>query len=125
LTVGNRRRDVVHDQLDAADAETRPRPESARADLQILRIVLAVLDHEARHARQRFGEIDQRLSEPQVRALDHVDGGRRILRARGLPRGGDNQYFDGRFRLRGGSCRRRESCHRKGESQERRQGAHE
>ncbi len=55
LPVGHRRRDAVRDQSYSPHAEGRARAEAARLDLQVLRIVLAVLHRDARHAPQALG----------------------------------------------------------------------
>jgi hypothetical protein len=80
LAVGHRRRNAVGVQAHAAHAETGAGAEAARADLQVLRVVVAVGDDEARHARHRFGEIDHRSGGAQRGRIDGADGIRRVLR---------------------------------------------
>jgi hypothetical protein len=64
LTVGHRRRDAVGVQAQAAHAE------AARADLQVLGVVVAVGDDQARHARHRLRQVDHRAAVTQRRRLD-------------------------------------------------------
>ena len=60
---------VDADQAHAAHAEGRTRAEAARRNLQVLRVVLPVLDHDAGHAPERLGEVHLRPRE-----LAGVDG---------------------------------------------------
>ncbi len=78
LAVGHGRRNAVRNQANAAHAEGRARAEAARGDLQVLRIVLPVLHHDARNGGERFGQIDAWLGVADARGVDDVDRGRQI-----------------------------------------------
>jgi hypothetical protein len=54
LPVGHGRGDAIGVQAQATDAEGGARTETARADLQVLRVVVAQVDHQAGHAVQRL-----------------------------------------------------------------------
>ncbi|MNZ88098.1 hypothetical protein D3C78_1069810 [compost metagenome] len=75
LAVRRARRDAVHQQLDAAHTECRPRAEAARGDLQVLGVVLAVLDDQPGHPRQRFGRVDAQLPLGDLPAVDAIHRG--------------------------------------------------
>ncbi len=62
LAVGVGQRHAIGQQLDTANAEGRAGAEATRGHLQILRVVLPVLHHQAGHAAERLGQIDPRLA---------------------------------------------------------------
>ncbi|KAF1034120.1 MAG: hypothetical protein GAK34_03506 [Delftia tsuruhatensis] len=76
LAIGRACRNAVHVQAQAAHAKGGARTEAAHRDLQVLGEVLAVQHHQARHARQAFGQVDLHLPLAQHRAVHAVDGGR-------------------------------------------------
>src|SRR6185312_3015399 len=86
LPVRHRDRDAILVKPYAAHAELRARAEAARADLQILRVVLAVRREDARNAHQRLGQVDLRLRIVDRRRVDRVDGCRYVERALGMTR---------------------------------------
>jgi hypothetical protein len=47
--------------------------EAARGNLQVLRIILAILDHQPRYRGQRFGSVDTRLGGTDLAGVDGVD----------------------------------------------------
>ena len=65
--------DAVGNQLDTAYAKGRTGAEATGGNLQVLRIVLAVLHHQAWHAGQRFGGVDAELTIADLFAADAVD----------------------------------------------------
>ena len=79
LAIGHAGRNAIADQFDTAHAEGRAGAEAARRDLQVLRVVLAVLHNQARHGSQRFRRIDADLTILDAGAVDHVDRGRHFL----------------------------------------------
>ncbi len=117
LSVGHRRGDPVGDEAHAAHAEGGAAAEAARGHLQVLRVVLAVLDHDARHAAQELREIDLDAilaGDAGVHAVDgrgHLEG--RLRHAGGR----DHDVRDaglGGCRQGLGRRRRRGSQHRQG-----------
>ena len=78
LAVGHGRGDAVDDEPHAADTKGRARAEAADRELQILRIVLPVEHADARHAVQRFRQVDLRAGALDRLARHRADGGRRV-----------------------------------------------
>jgi len=79
LAIGHAGRNAIADQFDAAHAEGRAGAEAARRDLQVLRVVLAVLRNQARYGGQRFRRVDADLAILDAGAVDDVDRGRHFL----------------------------------------------
>jgi hypothetical protein len=106
LPVGHRLRDVVLVEPDPAHAERRARAEAARADLDVLRVVLAVVRDDARDAHERLGQVDHRLLLLDLAAPDRIDRRRHVEAALAAPRRRDHERVErrigGRRRLRGG-----------------------
>ena len=73
LAVGHGRRNAVGNQANAAHAERRARAKASRRDLQVLRVVLAVLDDNARDAPEALGEIDLRPAFADLVGVEAVD----------------------------------------------------
>jgi hypothetical protein len=71
LPVGAGGRNAVGIQADAPHAETGARAEAARADLQVLRVVVAQVDDQPGHAAHRLREVDHRAGGTQRGGVDH------------------------------------------------------
>ena len=65
---------VIDDHANATDAERGACAKSTAGHLQVLRVVLPVRHHDARHAGERLGEIDPRLAVLDIRCDHRVDG---------------------------------------------------
>jgi hypothetical protein len=76
LPVGHGRRNAVGDQANAAHPERRARAEAARGDLQVLRVVLAVLHHDPGDAAEALRQVDLGAAFAQLVAVDTVHRGR-------------------------------------------------
>ena len=74
LAVGTGGGNAVGVQAHAAHAEAGARAEAARADLQVLCIVVAQVHHQARHARHGFGQVDHRPGAAQLGPVHHAHG---------------------------------------------------
>ena len=72
--IGRTGRDTVHKQAHATHPETGSRPITAHRNLQVLGIVLAIANHQARHTRQALRQIDLGLPIAQRFTIDHIDG---------------------------------------------------
>ena len=104
LPVRLRRRNAVDVQPHAADAEARPRTEAADRQLQVLRVVLAVLQREPRHPAEALGQVDLQAAGADVGAVDPVDRSGHIERIGRDARGGHDDgiaALDLRAGLRG------------------------
>ena len=75
LAIGRGGRYAIDQQSDAAHAKGRPGAKAADGDLQILGIVLAFEDGQARGADQRFGQINLRATALNGLAVDTLDSG--------------------------------------------------
>src|SRR5471032_1233912 len=73
LAIGHGGGYAVADQAHAAHAKGGTGAKAARGNLQILRIVLAVLHHQPGHGGQRFRGVDADLTILDTGAVDHVD----------------------------------------------------
>jgi hypothetical protein len=117
LAVRHAGRDAVGVQAQAAHAEAGARTETARADLQILRVVVAVRDHQAGHTRHRLGQVDHRARAAQRGGIDNADRIRRFggnTRARAAGDDDHRRFIAGRL---GGCVQAREQqASRKGEA---------
>ena len=78
LAVRHRGRDAVGDKADAAHTEGGAGAEAARGNLQVLRVVLAVLHIDPGHPGQCLGDIDPRLIGTDFAGIDDVDRRRQI-----------------------------------------------
>jgi hypothetical protein len=78
LAVRHGRRDTVSNQTYTAHTEGRAGAEAARGDLQVLRIVLAVLDHDARHGDQGLRQVHPRLASLDALGIDDAHGRRQV-----------------------------------------------
>ncbi len=76
--VGHGGRDAIGVETQAPHAEARARTEAARADLQVLRVVVAVVDGEAGHALQRFREVHHQAACAYLLGVHHGDGVGRV-----------------------------------------------
>ena len=94
LAVRHRGRDAVGDEADAAHAEGRAGAEAARGNLQILRVVLAVLHIDPGHPGQRLGSVDPRLVGADFAGIDDVDRGRQIETAVLNPAAGNHDRIE-------------------------------
>ena len=74
LPVGHGRRDAVGIDTHTAHAEAGARAVAARTDLQVLRVVVAVGDNQARHPRQCLRQVDHRPGAAQRCRVDAGDG---------------------------------------------------
>src|SRR5690606_18748798 len=72
LPVRHRQRNAVLDQTDAAHAERSARAESARRDLQVLSVVLAVLHDDAWHASKTLRQVYAQLVLSKDLAVDRI-----------------------------------------------------
>lgn len=77
LAVGHGGGNTVDVHAHPAHAEHRTAAEAAYRQLQILRIVLPILELQARHAAEIFRQVNLRGGVAQILAVDHVDGNRR------------------------------------------------
>src|SRR5450830_69653 len=73
LAIGHGGGDAVADQAYATHAKRGTGTEAARGNLQILRIVLAVLHYQPGYGGQRFRSVDANLAILDTGAIDHID----------------------------------------------------
>ena len=73
LAIGLRRGDAIDIEAHAANTEGRSRAEAANRQLQVLRIVVAVLDRESRNDTQALGQIDLQTPRTYRIAIDAID----------------------------------------------------
>jgi len=85
LAVGHGGRDAVGVQTQAAHAEGGPSAEAPRTDLQILRVVVAVVDHQTRNAGHCFGQVHHGAGGPQRAVIDHAGCEGRVLQITDCP----------------------------------------
>ena len=105
LAVGPAGRNAVGIQPHATHAEAGARAEAARADLQVLRVVGAVVHHQPGHPGQHLAEVDLRAALAKQFAVDHADGVGRLGGGALSHRAGDNHLLGrcrGHRRQRGG-----------------------
>jgi len=100
LAIGHGGGDAVRVQAQAAHAETGTGAEAAGADLQVLRVVVAVGHHQPRHAGQGLGQIDHRSAVAQRLGADRGDGIGHLGQLARAGRAGDDDRFQ-----RGIGCR--------------------
>ena len=100
LAVGHGGGDAVSVQAQATHAKRRPRAKAAGADLQVLCVVVAVVDHQARHAGHHLGQIDHRPGITQCAGVNCGDGKRRLQHPQCPCRPGDHHVGHAVLRLR-------------------------
>jgi len=83
LAVGHGGGNAIHIQAHAAHAEGGAGAVAAHGQLQVLGVVLAVLDLQAGHAGQSFGQVDLQLAVTQLLAIEHRGRGGQGLQAGG------------------------------------------
>src|SRR5690606_32320721 len=119
LPVRHRQRNAVLDQTDAAHAERSARAESARRDLQVLSVGLAVLHDDAWHASKTLRQVYAQLVLSKDLAVDRIDCRGRaetvLLRAcrrddDGVDRFAGRERFTGDKQRRGRARREKYSC---------------
>ena len=81
LAVGQGGGNPVHDHAQPAYPEGRARAEAADRDLQVLRVVLAVVGDHARERGQRFRQVHLQLARGDALRVDHVHRGGHVLGA--------------------------------------------
>ena len=114
LAIRHRCGNAVHVEAHAPHAKRGACAKAAAGYLQVLRVVLAVLDLQARHACQPFRQVDARLLPAHGAALDDVDRSRRLQHLGAQPCAG-HHHRGQRVGLRqhGGSRRKRQYCARR------------
>ena len=93
-TIGRARRNAIDQHFDATYAKAGARAISTRRNLQILRVVAAVLHVDTGNASECFGKIDLQLTGAQRVAIDDVDRRRNVEWVGGGASRGDNDGFD-------------------------------
>ena len=94
LPVRHRRRNAVSNQADATHTKGSAGTETARGNLQVLSVVLAILNNDPRHPSQRIRGIDPGLRGPDCRRIDDIDRRRQIKSILLDPAAGDHQRVE-------------------------------
>ena len=92
LSVRHGGRDAIHINLDAAHAKGGACTKAANRQLQVLRVILAVLQLQAGHAAQRFRNVDLPLAVAHALAVNQADGRRCLLQRAGLQGAADGDF---------------------------------
>ena len=71
-------RNTVGDEANTAHTKGRTGPETARGNLQILRVILTILHRDAGHCGERFGRVNLALIGANAGSIDDVDGSRQV-----------------------------------------------
>ena len=100
MTIRHGGGNTVGDQAHAAHAEGGPCAKAARGNLQILRVVLAVLRDDAGHTIQRLGQIDLRFVFADDAGIDAINRHRQIEAVLRDARAGDDQGWNAGWRHR-------------------------
>jgi hypothetical protein len=94
LPIGHRGGNAIRIEPQPAHAEGGPGPEAARAELQVLRIVLPLVGHQPGHAHQRLGQVHHRTGFAQRLLVDHGGGKGRVTEAAGRTAAGDDDRVE-------------------------------